>query len=217
MKHVLTLLTLSLLLFACTSEPPANTENEGTENQTTTTVVKPDFTIKPGEGFGGFGEEMEKAEFEEILKPEEWTERDFYIGEGESAPGLVLYPDTPEEVEVLLDDDGYSILYRLAKTDSKWATAEGISVGSTMQELEAANGKPFKFSGFDWDYGGTVTNWNGGAFDGKGLLVVLEPDYENDPIKESDMSALVGDQEVMSDSPAAQRYTFTVVEIMQRY
>jgi len=41
------------------------------------------------------------------------------------------------------------IMYRLQKADSKWATADGLKVGSTLQELEKINGKPFKFMGFD--------------------------------------------------------------------
>lgn len=44
--------------------------------------------------------------------------------------------------------------------------------------MEVVNGKFFKFIGFDWDYGGIVINWNGGIFDGKDFLVVLEYDYE---------------------------------------
>ena len=83
--------------------------------------------------------------------------------------------------------------------------------------MEAANGKPFKFTGFDWDYGGTVTNWNGGTFDGKDFLVILEYDYEGQPISQEDSSELLGDQDVMSNAEAAQRYDIKVVKIMQRY
>ena len=33
-----------------------------------------------------------------------------------------------------------------------------------MADVQTANGKAFQASGFDWDYGGLVTDWNGGAF-----------------------------------------------------
>lgn len=45
----------------------------------------------------------------------------------------------------------------------RWATPEGLRLGSTLQELEAMNGVPFNLSGFGWDYGGTVGTWNDGA------------------------------------------------------
>ena len=216
MKYTFTLLLLSLLFVSCNNDKATEAQNEDTEN-TTAEATTTDYTIKPGEGIGALLGEMDKNGLIEQLGSDQVKNGDFYIGEGEYAPGLILYPDTPEEVEVLLDEDGFVILYRMAKTGSQWATKEGIKVGSTLQELEAANGKPFKFTGFDWDYGGTVTNWNGGTFDGKDFLVVLEYDYEGQPISQEDSSELLGDQDVMSNAEAAQRYDIKVVKIMQRY
>ena len=46
---------------------------------------------------------------------------------------------------------------------SKWVGPAGVHVGSTIAELEKANGKPFPFSGLGWDYGGLVKDWRGGA------------------------------------------------------
>lgn len=217
MRYTLSLLLLHLFFFACTTSTNKDGATEDTGNQVTETVAAPDFSIKPGVGIGVLDGEMDRAALEEAIGKDQVTERDFYLGEGESAPGLALYADSPEEVEVLLDDDGFVILYRLAQKDSKWATTGGVKVGTTIQELQAANGQAFKFTGFDWDYGGTVTNWNGGAFDGKDFLVVLGYNYDGPQMSEEDMSALVGDQEVMSDHPAAQKYEIAVVEIMQRY
>ena len=50
-----------------------------------------------------------------------------------------------------------------AKDQSAWTTAHGIRIGMPLAEVEKLNGKPFKLSGFDWDYGGRVTDWQGGA------------------------------------------------------
>ena len=46
---------------------------------------------------------------------------------------------------------------------SHWKTADGIGIGSTLAEVEKLNGKPFKLSGFDWDLGGFVNDFAGGA------------------------------------------------------
>ncbi|MBS0386181.1 MAG: hypothetical protein JSS00_12620, partial [Proteobacteria bacterium] len=34
----------------------------------------------------------------------------------------------------------------------------------SMADVERANGGAFVLYGFEWDYGGTVTDWRGGAF-----------------------------------------------------
>jgi hypothetical protein len=32
----------------------------------------------------------------------------------------------------------------------------------TLAEIEKINGKPFKLYGFEWDFGGRSSNWQGG-------------------------------------------------------
>ncbi len=39
----------------------------------------------------------------------------------------------------------------------------GLHVGSELAEVEKINGKPFKLFGFDWERGGQVSSWLGGA------------------------------------------------------
>ena len=131
-------------------------------------------------------------------------------------PGILLYPDTKHEVEVLLDEDNYPIMYRVNTEDSEWATPQGIRVGSTLTELIAANGKDFKFFGFDWDYGGTVTNWQDGKFEDQGLLIRLGYEGELDPHIEANL-AMIGDQEVSTTLPVVQAHDIRVIEIAQRY
>jgi len=44
----------------------------------------------------------------------------------------------------------------------KWHFSSGISIGTHLKELENLNGKSFKLYGFEWDYSGTVSDWNAG-------------------------------------------------------
>jgi hypothetical protein len=60
--------------------------------------------------------------------------------------------------------------------------------------LEKLNGKPFSFSGFDWDLGGWVTNWNGGQLEGKGLMIRLSGEGYG--------AELSGDRTLNSNDPA---------------
>ncbi|MFT3807465.1 hypothetical protein [Arenimonas sp.] len=91
--------------------------------------------------------------------------------EGEEFSGWVLYPDDPtRKVEVYLDESGeHPDALVVRSTATHWVLANGLRVGMDTKALQELNGKPFKFYGFEWDYGGTIVNWDGGKLDpGKG-------------------------------------------------
>lgn len=86
--------------------------------------------------------------------------------EGEKYRPLVLFPKTMDRrIEIAFSDDkagrASGLTLRDAKT-SRWSVG-GITLGSSLAEVQKANGKPFLVSGFEWDYGGFVTDWKGGA------------------------------------------------------
>lgn len=85
--------------------------------------------------------------------------------EGETFPGWVLYPDDPiRRIEVFLDEaDAHPAALRVFAENTVWRRADGVGIGTTSTELQTKNGKPFEFLGFDWDYGGEITDWHGGA------------------------------------------------------
>ena len=217
MKNITLLFLLAIFCWSCGPEAPATDTGEKETTEKVAATQKNTFLIRPGEGFSDFTDELAKADLMRLLGKNRIMERPFYLGEGESAPGLVLYPDSPEEVEVLLDEDGFPMMYRIQEEGSEWATAEGLKVGSSLADLEKINGQPFKLTGFDWDYGGTVTNWNGGTFAGKDFMVVLGYDADAAQFSEEDISQLMGDQEILSTLPALRRYPFKVISITQRY
>jgi hypothetical protein len=80
-----------------------------------------------------------------------------------------------------------------------WQSAEGLKIGSSVAEVEKANGKPFKISGFKWDYGGYAIGWEGGALDsaqrnGCNLVMRFSPTGTETP------PGALGDVELMSNS-----------------
>ncbi|WP_027576499.1 hypothetical protein [Bradyrhizobium sp. WSM1743] len=86
--------------------------------------------------------------------------------EGEKYRGLVLFPKAMDRrIEIAFTDDkagrASGLILREAKI-SRWSIG-GITVGSSLANVQKANGKPFLVSGFEWDYGGFVTDWKGGA------------------------------------------------------
>ena len=121
--------------------------------------------------------------------------------EGEMVKASVLFPKDPaRRVEVIWRDEkkrrrpGDVIV----NEPGPWRTPEGIGIGATLAEVEAANGKPFTLSGFGWDYGGSVLDFDGGRLaprNGCRLLLRFSPPgaYEGD---------VDGDREFRSDDTA---------------
>lgn len=87
--------------------------------------------------------------------------------EGETLTGWVVYPDDPTRTaDVFLDEaNAHPAMLRIGAPESVWARADGIRIGLSSAELQALNGKAFEFYGFEWDYGGAVTDFHGGRLD----------------------------------------------------
>ncbi|WP_298870871.1 hypothetical protein [uncultured Bradyrhizobium sp.] len=93
--------------------------------------------------------------------------QDLSGAEGETYKGLVLFPRVMERrLEVAFAEDKSKRVSGLTLRDtartSKW-NVSGIMIGSSLADVQRANGKPFTVAGFEWDYGGFVTDWKGGA------------------------------------------------------
>ncbi|MEO8365776.1 MAG: hypothetical protein ABI538_06160 [Pseudoxanthomonas sp.] len=86
--------------------------------------------------------------------------------EGESSRGVVLFPDDPGRRATVYFQDPQNLLglamVSIDEDHSQWKLVSGIGIGIPLSELRRINGKPFTFSGFDWDYGGTIIDWQRG-------------------------------------------------------
>lgn len=86
--------------------------------------------------------------------------------EGESFRGVMLFPDDPPHRATIYFQDEKNLrglsMVSVDEANSQWKLASGVGIGMLLAEVQGKNGKPFAFSGFDWDYGGTVTDWKGG-------------------------------------------------------
>lgn len=86
--------------------------------------------------------------------------------EGSKLNATVVFPADPKRrLEVLWQDEEtrtkpYSIVIEGAST---WLAPRGVRLGTPLAEVERLNGKSFKLSGFEGDYGGQVSDWQGGA------------------------------------------------------
>jgi hypothetical protein len=85
--------------------------------------------------------------------------------EGESVEGAVLFPDDPRRRAYLYFDERDPprlVLFRVNDAESEWSLDNGLRMGTPLAKVVAINGKPIRFSGLEWDYGGAVVSFNGG-------------------------------------------------------
>lgn len=121
------------------------------------------------------------AQLEELYGKEHVTSRPATDLQGNEA-GIAYYvfPDTDNEMEVIFDgENGTAITF--AKEHSKWKSPFGIKVGDPLDKVVKVNGKNFKINGFEWENGGTVDSWEGGAMAGKGVAVLFKANNSGDP------------------------------------
>jgi hypothetical protein len=77
-------------------------------------------------------------------------------------PHTVIFPNDPKSRLLIFWDDDKNrrtVASIFVRGESQWATAKGVRIGSTLADVQALNGKPFRMSGFfDSSTGGSVTN-----------------------------------------------------------
>jgi hypothetical protein len=177
-RHWLATLVIALSAAACGSPSPA-------EKTPIERAAFEDWKIEPRLRVGAlnrFGSELDLAR---AYGARNLRDSSVTLGEGETAPGTLLYPDDPQRrVEIIWSDPGAKRAPRravLRGDRSRWVLPRQISLGASLADLESANGRPFRLAGFAWDYAGAVTSWEGGALDSllPGVRLYLEPRIED--------------------------------------
>jgi hypothetical protein len=141
------------------------------------------------------------------------VDQDIDIGEGETEPGTVVFPNEPKQlIEILWKDPA-------AKRDpksvtihgeaSRWKAVHDISLGTSLKDLERINAKPFHLSGFAWDYSGTVTAWDGGLLEDdlekKARVYVRLHAPARPDVTDKELEQVAGDREFSSQHPVMQK------------
>ncbi len=89
--------------------------------------------------------------------------------EGETHRGVELFAgDASRQAYVSFQDEqALRGLSRVAigNDGSRWTLDNGVRIGMSLADLVALNGAAVIFTGFDWDYGGYVSDWSDGKLD----------------------------------------------------
>lgn len=145
------------------------------------------------------------------------TTKRIEIGEGETVPGSVLYDqDSLRRAEIIWQDTverRHPARIVLRGSRNQWQVGPGISLGTSLADLERLNGRPFTLAGFGWDYGGVVTDWRGGALDSSLTNIKLYLDPGSAQHSSEAYSQVLGDRDYSSALPPMQQLAPRVYQI----
>lgn len=87
----------------------------------------------------------------------------------------ILYPDTDDELLIIWKDKTQNQPHQVyVSKPGRWQTREGITVGTSYEDLVKINDGPIDFYGFGWDYSGAV-DWKDGKMKDSNVRVFLAP------------------------------------------
>jgi hypothetical protein len=155
-----------------------------------------------------FAKDLSRARLVEAFGAAHVSDVDVPGAEGEgSTRETLLFADNPAErvrFEWADEKTAKGVAATTISAGSRWLGPGAVHPGSTIQELEKANGKAFTFYGLDWDYGGKVLDWRGGAFQTKPDGCALGIDLTDNPATAAAAQAKVqGEKKFLSDNALA--------------
>ncbi len=208
-------LMLSLLLFACMESGDQSAEEPRMPAAGLSSSELPPESrrsFQAGNYVGLITPGMPMATVENLYGSGSVESRDLPAGEGTTVPGYVLFPGTTDELYIELGEDKQPERARFGNPRSNWHdAATGLTIGTGFRELREMNGGAFDFTGFGWDYGGTVIDWRGGELED--ILVRLT--YAPERLIGGGLpDSLLGDIRLSSDSAGVEELGLRVREIV---
>ncbi len=208
----LSLLLLLLCLVACKFESTDKKYDTPKAIDASKNIVN--WTCIPGEKVGLINKNFTEAAIIKAYGKENVKREEISMGEGEVAIATVVFPKTDNEIFISWQlDQPFQVISEILIENEKspWGTSQGVSIGTTLEELVKINGKDFKFAGFEWDYSGYTNDWQEGRIS-KNLAVFLEP---TNP--EAVYPDLLGDELFSSNHPKAKIADLKVRSMIIRF
>jgi hypothetical protein len=174
------------------------------------------FEIRPGKSVGPIRETTSRQELDALVPAVAVVTADVPIGEGFCTVGVRVFPNTRDEIEIAWRDAAQTrvAFVRTRTRGGRWRTRQGVSVGTSLRELERLARRTLSFSGFGWDYGGGLawTEANGEI----GLRLDIDPRDKSKAVGPA-ADQILGDQLVRSDHPLIRALRVVVDEITQSW
>lgn len=162
-------LSCLILIAACSgSEPPPPPPAAPAEAVPKPPPIPEEDLYVLAVGGNGFKADIGLAGLRKRYGADAVVEQEVPLGEGQTEPGAVIHAEDPTRRAYVYFIDGSTAgavsAIHVRDAGSRWSGPMGLRLGMTSVELERLNGRPFRFLGFDWDYGGYVSNWADGNF-----------------------------------------------------
>lgn len=174
--------------------------------------------IRPGDGIGPVKRSMIREDIDRAVPAEA-----IFDGHTADWPSTTLWDNDPDRrVTVFWGPNGSIYKMTVAgRPPTVWKTREGITLGTTLKELEQLNGKPFTFYAFSGKRWGEVQSWGEGGKLAKSLpgvvlaLSMSVPGYSG--LSGEQKEALETDGKLRSDDPMVQSLNPVVERIELKF
>lgn len=172
-------------------------------------VADGEWLIVPGESVGKITKTTSYENLKATYGEENITDGVVHLGEGQTSPATILYPDQSDKTLKIVWRDSSRTepsYIEIQSKGSRWQTKEGIAIGFKLKELEKLNGASITLAGFRWDHGGIIRSYNNGALkkvSSMGLRIALKPNSEMEKLVRS--LGVAGDKSFLSTEPNVQK------------
>ena len=171
-----------------------------------------DRNIIPNESVGLITSSTTKSALNKLYDKENIREYVIFSYEGIDIKGTeVIFDNTADNITIEWNDGNLTPkIIRIENLNSNWKTKEGVGIGSTIKEVEKANGKPFTIYGYEIDayLAGTVKNWNSGNLQGLNLQFKITKEI---PVEV--YMKMMGDRGILSNNPLLEKAGLQVENI----
>ena len=179
------------------------------------------WTFEPGVRFGAIGTASSERDLIAAYGAQNVRPAEVPLGEGETAPGTEVFGSNPLQQFLVTWKDtlGRRMLdhIQLMGDSTRWRGPRGVALGVSLRQLERMNGRPFTLLGFGWDYGGTVSSWEGGELaplEGSAIVTLTpHPDTQSSAAFQS----VLGDRPFSSAQEEMQELNPRVQRLVLRF
>lgn len=189
------------------------------------------WLLVPGKNAGPITEKTSEADLKRIYGKGNVIRKKLFLyaeGDDTSQVGTVIFPkEESKKMEIIWKDikgRRYPERLTLEGRNSVWKTAEGVSLGTTLEELEQLNGKPFTFLGLGWDYGGSLSSWENGhlsktiSIPKMNMVLCFPPQNGKDSFKVPEgYEEVTGDKDVISSHKVFKELHLSICQIFLNF
>lgn len=209
MKQVLTIGAIAIAACALTTNCQKNKP-----------TLKP-FIIQPGIAFGRITPTSSALQLSELYgKNNIITENTYAAEKGKPQKRTILFPKDPKkELTILWKDEArlqYPKSISILGYQSTWRTEEGITLGTTLKEIEMINQSPFRVFCYAHPQRGGIASWNNGKLQQEyqsTFSLIFDLSHPPDKLLHVETEVLIDASDLPSDHEILQKLNPTVISI----